>query len=680
MTGLTRKFALATQPAAHTAQPPQEALQDYGQARKLAEQNLTLRLVYSAMQEGIFEAQSRLTVQTEDATVELHNAREIYDYLYTRDSAQPERMTLHLHGEEHPVGEIGDFINRVLREEVIAAVPEASQNANWLQFQYEIMDSLNHEALAMTAKLHFAKSLEAEKAQHDNLFDWLKSERSQEWMAGHNHDTDSFLLQMGSFNGHPTHPSSKMRLRLDPERAGKRHTIEADEAQKYFPEFAPDVPLQLYAVKADRATSKTSDRDFPQGYRAYMEQAFPEAFSRWEAAIDEQRGKGASADYIPIPVHPLQVDELAHRFAAQIEAGDILPLPQVRVEQRPTVSTRTLSPVERENEPQIKTTINMQMTSVVRTIAPARAYNSPVYSDVVGAIVESDDSIRPHIRPLMEQATAYWGTDADDKSKDYKDGYQLCAVFKQNPAQLVNADEIRMPVATLLRESPFSGKSVLADVLQSAGVETPEQAKQFMRDYADTVIKSEVGLLARYGVGLEGHQQNNDMVFDAATARPKATVYRDINGGIEVSEPVLRMNGYDMAKDMHPVKKGLYDSIDLPLQQTMHTTFHSHLFPLTAILAKEFDMPQGELYAQIRESVQETLASAREEHMPAMLAKLPESQQAQAQQTFEQSLDTIADNLLSREMETKCLLSMRLAQTQDMKFSRSANPLAMGRG
>jgi siderophore synthetase component len=673
---LKRHFSFALQARAAQAEPPAAALQHYAPARRLAEQNLALRLIYSAMQEGIISAS--LHVGSPDGDVTLHNPREIYDYLYTRNDQQEVQLTLSLQQQDYPIGDIGHFLNGVLRESVISKVPEASQNANWLQFQYEIMDSLNHEALAMTAKRHFQQSLTEEMQGQDNLFEWLKTDRAQKWLTANNHDIDSFLLQMGSFNGHPTHPSSKMRLRLDPERKGKRHPVEADEAQKIFPEFAPDVPLQLYALRADRSTSTTSSRDFPAGYRDYMRQSFPDAFGKWEQALDAKLGKGAAEAYVPMPVHPLQTEELAHRFAQQISAGVIVPLPEVTVIQRPTVSTRTLSPVNREAEPQIKTVMNMQMTSVVRTIAPARAYNSPIYSDLVRDLVEQDDSIRPYIRPLMEQAAAYYGTESGGHSQDYQDGFQLCAVFKQNPAQLTKPGEIRMPVAAMLRDSPFSGKPVLIDIMRAAGIDSAQKATRFLRDYVDIVVRSEVGLLARYGVGLEGHQQNNDMVFDAATAQPKATVYRDINGGIEASEPMLKMHGYDIAPHMHPVKKGLYDSIDLPLQQTMHTTFHSHLFPLVALISKVYDLPQQALYSQIRESVTQTLDAAHQQHMPAMLEKLPEPERPKAQQQFEKSLGTIRENLLSRDLETKCLLQMRLGQTQGMKFSRSPNPLQIG--
>lgn len=675
---IAQKFQFATESSATTAQPPANALDDYASSREVAGQNLMLRVVYCAMQERIFADDTVLSVTQGDEVQQLHSSHEIYDYLYTRDETKPVQLSLNLHGIERPMNELNSFMNGVLREEVIAQVPEASQNANWLQFQYEIADSLNHEALAITAKRSFAKSLEQETQQYDNMFEWMKENRAQQWMQEHNHDTDSFLLQLGAFNGHPTHPSSKMRLLLDPERKGKRHAIEADEAQQVFPEFAPDVPLQLYAVKAERATSNTSTRDVPQGYREYMRESFPEEFGKWEEAVDKRHGTGAAAEYIPIPVHPLQTRELEHRFAAQMGAAEVIAVPEVTISQRPTISTRTLTPVDNDEQPQIKTSLNMQMTSVVRTIAPARAYNSPVYSDVVGEVVANDDSIRPNIRPLMEQATAYYGTDASESSQDYQDGYQLSAVFKQNPAQLTHDGEIRMPVAAMLRESPFSGKPVLADIMRSAGVGSAEDAKDYLRDYVDIVVRSEVGLLARYGIGLEGHQQNNDMIFDAASGRPKTSVYRDINGGVEANEPVLKMNGYDMASDMHPVKKGLYDDVDLPLQQTMHTTFHSHLFPMVAVIAKEYDIPQTQLYQQIRESVEHTLGNARDDHMPKMLAAIPQAEREDAQRVFEKSLDTIGEALLSRDMETKCLLSMRLAQSQSMKFSHSRNPISIG--
>jgi siderophore synthetase component len=649
--------------------------EEYPEARHLATQAMALRLVYGAMREGIFGSEITLSVKESDgSTLELKNAQDLYEHICTSDSAKIMHLTLHNGKGDEAIEDINTFVNNILREQALKKIPEASEGNNWRNFQYEILDSLNHEVLAVCASRQFNKSLEGERVRHHNLWDWMVSRDSAQWLKAHHHDLDSFLLQLAAFRGHPLHPSSKVRLLLDPKDPARRYSLDSREAQQFFPEFAHDVGIMVYAVKADRITASLSESSGgKRTYVAYIRANFPQAYVAWRKALARRVGKAYAREYVPVPVHPLQREEIQSHFAEALAQGEIVPLPEVIISLRPTLSARTLTPVS-GNAPQIKLSLNMQMTSVVRTLAPARVFNAPVYSDLIQNILKRDHRLSQVLRPIQEQASIYYGKDSNPESKDYQDGYQLAAVFKQNPGLQTSESEIRVPVAALLHASPFSGEPVILDIMHAAGIKTPEQAVAYFNTYARIVVGAEVGMLSRYGVGLEGHQQNDDMIFSKDSGQPKAVMYRDINGGMEASETLLKLNGYNIASQIHPVRKGLYSDITVPLEQTTHTTFYSHLFPLVAILAKAYGVPKEEFYDRIRKAILNILKDA-EAHYTDITARLPDTEQEAANGAWKSNLQEIQGALLSREMETKCLLTMRLGGTQAMAFTHAENPL-----
>lgn len=648
----------------------------YSEIREIAQSRLILRIIYGAMQEGIFDA--AITFSAAERTgnvILLRNAKEIYDYIYTRNSTQPVTLTLHDHSHKTVINDIYDnFVNGLLRDKILQKNVEALENGNWLNFHDEVLDSLEHEMLSVSAHMNFQQSLKRERQYYCNIWNWIFSDKSASWLKEYNHDLDSFFLQLASFLGHPTHPCSKVRLLLDPKIPGKRHAVKNNEARAYFPEFAPNVQLPLYAVKATRLTVSTID-DLHKDYRGYIKRSFPEAYKAWEKVLEAKVGKHALTLYLPIPVHPLQIPEIAHRFSSELQNSTLLSLSGAYITQRPTISSRTLTPVN-DTAPQIKTTLNMQLTSVVRTIAPARAYNAPIYSDILRTIVQRDVALSEALRPLPEQVALYYGTNDDEQSQEYQDSYHLGALFKQNPAQLVAANEIRIPLAALLGESPFSRNPVIIDMMQAGSVKTQQEAKAYFRSYADTVVRSDIGILSRYGISLEGHQQNDDMVFDKHSVQPKAIIYRDINGGIEVCRPLLEMNGYDVSGKIHRVKKGIYEDITVPLEQTTHTTFYSHLFPLVSIISTFYAIPQTDLYDCITESVKNTLEYAIEHHWPAVVGKIPHEEQKMAKTLYEYIIQKLREALLLSDMKIKCLLCMKLENTQKEQFISVINPLA----
>ncbi len=624
------------------------------QCEQQAAQRMALRLAYSGFLEGLIPPGCAVTI-TGRAPRVLTSAGAVLRDLFVREAEGAQ--TLHLTGcaAAQSLDDPLAFADRALRDFARATLGPAFSTERWDRVLGELADSLRNEVLATQAQ----QALFAKVSPVDNLLCWLSEEGS---------GRDALLLQLGAFSGHRTHPATKMRLLLDP--ADPRHAVPLSIAQSraFAPEFAPDVALPLLAVRAARCTTRLS-ANLTGTYTAYMRQSFPQAFAAWAQACGED-----APDLLPIPVHPLHLPQLRHRFAWAMVAGEVREVPGAQVVQRPTLSLRTLTPVSRLDEPQIKTTIAMQMTSVVRTLAPARAYNAPVFSDLLTRIVAQDDDLCAVVRVVEEPVSVYWGQDPDPGRGDYQDGYHLAAVFKANPAGLVAADELRLPLNTLFAASPFGAGRILTDVMRASGVDGAATATAFVRSYARVVAGADIGMLARYGVGLESHQQNIDMILSHEGA-PRALLYRDINGGVELYAPLLALNGYHPDRQCHPVRKGLHDALTVPLQQTAHTTLGAHLLPLVHIVAHAFDVPEPDLFGIIRDELALALEHVQTRHVPRLLRRLSPAEAMEARAVYAQVLARIGDNLLRQPLQTKCLLTMRALQSQRMVFTGVSNPL-----
>ncbi len=640
-----------------------------------------LRLVSCAFRERIASASDRAAVdyacrETVNRAV-LTDDKSAFEHIYSMTKLDRLHVRFMPDGgdREACAGPI-QFADNIVRPRIQNGTQSGISDTSWALFLEELSDSIRNEAEIYLQREVFYKHIEDQYRSYETLFHLLAA-----WPTLNAdfpeavHDRDSFLLQLASFSGHRTHPISKARLRLDPYDHAVRVPLSLEDLRTYSPEFAPDVCLPVLAVHKSRVSVQVSP-EAAVTYTDFFARRFPSVFSDWRKQLDSGESQ-ASQEYVPIPVHPLQLPEIRVRFAEQMASGTVKLLDDVRIEQRPTLSFRTMTPVGRPLEPQIKLTAAMQMTSEVRIIPPSLAYNAPVLSDVLCRIVRSDPDLNAVLRVSPEPASVYWGRDPERYSQDYTDGRQLCAVFKENPARQVGDDEIRMPISALFAPSPLSGVPVVGDIIRFAGAIDGERFAEFMSRYIRIVIASDIGLLARYGIALESHQQNADMVF-GADGWPRALVYRDISDGVNVYEPLLQANGYDVRPLLHPYVKGLHATIAGPLQQVIHASFASHLLPVVSVAARLSGQREKGLHKITRQTVLSVLAEAQTRHASRLQGRFLESKEQTAQSLCEAAHQEIAEAVLERPMVSKCLLRMRAMQSIAPLYSTFDNPLRDG--
>ncbi len=265
--------------------------------------------------------------------------------------------------------------------------------------------------------------------------------------------TDLVALEQSVVDGHPLHPCCRTRIGMS-----------TADVLAYAPEHHPLVRLRLVEVEP----------------------------SRWRT--------GGTPRPPLLPVHPWQL-ERALATGLVRDTGRDLPA-------RPLMSLRTLAPLDTPGE-HIKTAVEVQMTSAVRTLSAAAVHNGPLASDLVATLAARTRGLR-----VLRETTAATVLDARGDPQR-----TLGAVWRQAPPP----DAFVVPLA-LLPHRP--------DLL------TPTFFAQLVRLLLPPLFD-----ILRDGVALEAHGQNT--LVEIRNGRPDTIWYRDL-GGLHVHPGRLARAGLPM--------------------------------------------------------------------------------------------------------------------------------------
>ena len=199
--------------------------------------------------------------------------------------------------------------------------------------------------------------------------------------------------------------------------------------------------------------------------------------------------------------HPWQAARLRDSHPWLVDDGETGPV-------RPLMSLRTVAPLD--GGPHVKTAVDVQMTSAVRTVSPAAVHNGPALSRLLRELTRD--------LPLSVLAETAAGAVIVDGEP------QRHLAYLRREAPRVGAGEAVLPLAALgtvvdeAVDDPYAWLEVLATIL----------------------VPPLLAVLQR-GVALEAHGQNTLVVLDGG--RPVRIVYRDL-GGVRVSAHRLQRAGY----------------------------------------------------------------------------------------------------------------------------------------
>ncbi len=200
--------------------------------------------------------------------------------------------------------------------------------------------------------------------------------------------------------------------------------------------------------------------------------------------------------------HPWQAERLRDRYPWLSDAGQTEPV-------RPLMSLRTVAPLSGGDH--VKTAVDIQLTSAVRTVSPAAVHNGPRLSALLGTLTAD--------LPLTVLAETAAGAVLVDGLP------QRHLAYLRRRAPQLTATETVLPLGALAPLLP--------------GLATDPYA--WWHDLAHLLLPPLLTVLDR-GVALEAHGQNTLLVL--AGGRPTRIVYRDL-GGVRVSAKRLHAAGVE---------------------------------------------------------------------------------------------------------------------------------------
>ncbi|GLY03078.1 IucA/IucC family protein [Actinoplanes sp. NBRC 101535] len=202
--------------------------------------------------------------------------------------------------------------------------------------------------------------------------------------------------------------------------------------------------------------------------------------------------------------HPWQAQRLLHHYPWLTDLGPTRPV-------RPLMSLRTVALPD--GGPHIKTSVDIQMTSAVRTVSPAAVHNGPRLSALLTRMTAD--------LPLDVLTETSAGAVITEHGPDRRLAHLTRTAPRTRPGETIVPMGVYATTPTLL----------------AAGGDP----YQIMKDLGTALFAPLARLLDR-GIALEAHGQNTLIVL--ADGRPIRTVYRDL-GGVRIHPHRLAQAGYD---------------------------------------------------------------------------------------------------------------------------------------
>ncbi|USX24441.1 IucA/IucC family siderophore biosynthesis protein [Oxalobacteraceae bacterium OTU3CINTB1] len=315
-------------------------------------------------------------------------------------------------------------------------------------------------------------------------------------------------------DSHPYHPSYKSRL-------GFTLTDNAG----YAPEIAEAVRPLLLAVRRAQAHAAVAGDVAAAGDTEML--LHRDDLRHFQQELS-RRGLSA-ADYLPLPVHPWQWDEIiAPGYHQALADGDLVLLGLMTEQYLPQQSIRTLSSMTAPRRPSIKLAMNLVNTSTSRVLAPHTVRNAAPISDWLRELVDRSGWPLPMRQPVILREIAGVGyTRPAGAATQYG---ALACIWRDSVHAHLAAGERAAPMTAMLHIDS-DGRPFIDDWIARHGAEL------WLRTLVERAWLPVLHLLWSQGVALESHAQN--MLLLHVDGLPERVALKDFHDGVRFSPALL---------------------------------------------------------------------------------------------------------------------------------------------
>jgi siderophore synthetase component len=444
----------------------------------------------------------------------------------------------------------------------------------------------------------------------------------------------------GHLTGHP-------RLVMNKGRVGFSST----DRDRYAPESGAGFGLPWLAVHRDHASFRCVDELTEEGL--LTDELGADQLAVFRAALS------TPDDYVLVPVHPWQLDEIVGTlYAAELASGVVVSLGEGRDRYRPHQTVRTLANAGHPTRHDVKTAVSVRNTLVYRGLNAAATLAAPEVTTWLRKVHDNDELLRDRYRfdllgEVASVSVRHPMFGAIDELP-YRFHETLGALWREPIRTRLAAGERAISFAALPYRGP-DNESVIARLVTESGMDTHD----WLRSLLDMTLTPLLHWLLEHGVGFCPHGQNLILITDDR-GTPLRVAIKDFAQGVDLLDehlPAYDLLGATAAADMlrwpaHLLAQSLFSSV-----------FAGQLRFLAEILDEELDYSRPQLWSQVRDIVQ----SYRDSHP-----------------TSADRFD--ACGLFAADIERVCLNREHLAgqgfdkidrdDEFDVRFGRATNPLA----
>ncbi|NWQ44388.1 hypothetical protein MLOOGBEN_27245 [Bacillus sp. EB106-08-02-XG196] len=416
---------------------------------------------------------------------------------------------------------------------------------------------------------------------------------SLEWVLKQSKDNKNFsplaFFEQWVVEGHPLHPGAKTKFGL-----GVADVI------RYSPEWGATPDVAFIAVDKEYCQTTSIDE---HTVTTRLNQEY-EGLQSFVGKTLHKQGLDPN-QFELIPVHPWQFDHTLYTmYKEEIEQKRIVPISDFRIPTQSLVSFRSLAPIQNRGQRKhhIKTAVNLQTTSAIRTVSPNSVENGPILSKIVASIQEKEKNFGGSFVVLQERAGIYFRPINPALSEEDRWTLQanLASILRENPENHVkNEEEIPMVAAALLADSPISGKLIAVELIEElAGhhglSDLAEAAALFILRYAQASIPGFLTLMVRYGISLEGHMQNSVSVF--RNGELVRILIRDF-GGVRILPERLKKQGFQA--EFYPGSSTVTEKVDQLRNIISYSVMQNHFAELITCIVRALGINEENLWKPV---------------------------------------------------------------------------------